>query len=135
LGRIHPSHQNLAEYTGALVGVLGLVSLGIECGNTQVKGDSVAALKWAWMKRARGARVTKAAIVFTSACLRYGMAVKDATHISGERNFHRDKLPRLTESDLDARAMVGDVGLSDCAVIDLTRQAGFAHNKRWDGIR
>jgi hypothetical protein len=86
------SFQNLAAYTGALVGVLGLVSLDIECGDVEVKGVSVTALKWTRTKRARGARVTKAAIVVTSACLRYGMAVKDATHISGERNFRRDRL-------------------------------------------
>ena len=86
------SFQNLAEYMGALVGVLGLVSLGIECGDIGVRGDSVAALKWARTKRARGARVTKAAIVFTSACLRYGMAVKNATDISGEKKFRRDRL-------------------------------------------
>ena len=86
------SFQNLAEYMGALVGVLGLVSLGIECGDIEVRGDSVAALKWARTKRARGARVTKAAIVFTSACLRYGMAVKNATDISGEKKFRRDRL-------------------------------------------
>jgi hypothetical protein len=120
------SFQHLAEYTGALVGVLGLVSFGIECGDIEVRGESVAVLKWAR---------TKKAIVFTSACLRYGMAVKDAIHISGERNFRRDRLPRLTESDLDARAMINDVGLSDCAIIDLTRHAGFAHNKRWDSMR
>ena len=119
------SFQNLAEYMGALIGVLGLVSLGIEGGDIEIRGDSIAALTWAQTERVRGTRVTNAAMVFTSACLRYGMDVKEATHISGENNFRCDRLSRLAESGLDARTVMNDVGLTDCAVIDLTSHGGF----------
>lgn len=62
--------QNLAEYLGALTGILGLVHLDVKCEDLEVRGDSVAALTWAHTERARGGRVTNAAMVFTSACLK-----------------------------------------------------------------
>ena len=119
------SYQNLAEYVGALVGILGLVDLGIKGEDLEIRGDSVAALTWAKTERVRGDRVTNAAMVFTSACLRYGMDVKAVTHIPGEDNDRCDRLSRLAESGLSTRTAMDAMGLATCGVLDLSGNAGF----------
>ena len=119
------SFQNLAEYVGALVGILGLVQLGIRCRDIEMRGDSVAALTWAHTERISGTRVTNAAMVFTSACLKYGMDVKTATHIAGKDNFRCDSLSRLVESGLSARTVMDDLGFTESGVVDLEVDPSF----------
>jgi hypothetical protein len=117
--------QNLAEYIGALVGILGLVHLGVHHEDLEMRGDSVTALTWAQTERARGVLVSNAAMIFTSVCIRYGMDVKTATHRSGEDNFRCDELSRLAESGLSARAVMDDLGFTACRVLDLTESQSF----------
>ena len=111
--------QNVAEYVGALVGILGLVHLGVHHEDLEMRGDSVTALTWTQTERARGSRVTNAAMVFTAVCIRCGMDVKTATHLSGEDNFRCDELSRLAESGLSTRAVMDNLGFTACGVLDL----------------
>ena len=80
---------------------------------------------WAKTERVRGDRETNAAMVFTSACLRYGMDVKAVTHIPGEDNDRCDKRSSLAESGLSTRTAMDAMGLATCGVLDLLGNAGF----------
>lgn len=113
------SFQNTAEYIGAMVGILALITLGTSCRDLEVRGDSVAALTWAQTERARGPRVTNAAMVFTVMCLMYDLDVKVATHIPGVDNHRCDKLSRLVESRQGVREAMDDMGLDRCKVLDI----------------
>jgi hypothetical protein len=57
------SNQNLAEYIGAVVAVLGQVVLGYSGRSLALRGDSVTALTWAVTERPRGKIVTNSSII------------------------------------------------------------------------
>ena len=54
------SFQNLSEFLGATLAVIGQVILGFSGRNVVLRGDSVTALTWAITERPRGVRVTNA---------------------------------------------------------------------------
>ena len=88
------SFQNLSEFLGAILAILGQVALGYRGRSVALRGDSVTALTWAITKRPRGERVTKAAMVFTLLCIAAGVDVREVTHIAGTANKNCDRLSR-----------------------------------------
>jgi hypothetical protein len=80
------SYQNLCEFLGAILSVVGHIVLGNRGKSLALRGDSVTALTWASTERPRGAIVTNAAMVWTLLCVAADVHVRDTTHIPGEEN-------------------------------------------------
>ena len=57
------SYQNLSEFIGAILAVLGHVFMGNRGKSLALRGDSVTALTWAITERSRGSIVTNAAMI------------------------------------------------------------------------
>jgi hypothetical protein len=51
---IDSSNQNLSEFIGAIIAIIGQVVLGWKGRNIALRGDSVTALTWAITERPRG---------------------------------------------------------------------------------
>ena len=79
---VDSSIQNLAEYIGAILAVVGQVMLGF-------LGTSIAL--WTRTERPRGVRVTNAS---TPLCIAAGVEVKEVTHIAREDSGKCDRLSR-----------------------------------------
>ena len=92
------SFQNLSEFLGIILGIVGLVKLGYSNADIELRGDSISALTWAEAERYRGENITNASMVFTSLCIAFGMNVKIASHIAGVKNERCDELSRVTSS-------------------------------------
>ena len=103
--------QNVCEFIGSIVGILGLVRLGVRGVDIEIRGDSMSALTWAQKERTRGSQVTNAAMVYTFVCVSYGIEAKVATHISGEENFRCDQLSRISESGRTVEGVLLGLGL------------------------
>ena len=88
------SYQNLAEFIGAILAVLGHVALGNTGRSIALRGDSVTALTWAITERPRGSIVTNAAMVWTLLCVAADVDVRSITHIPGIENEKCDQLSR-----------------------------------------
>ena len=91
---VDSSNQNLAEYIGAILAVVGQVMLGFLGTSIALRGDSVTALTWTRTERPRGVRVTNASMIWTLLCIAAGVEVKEVTHIAGEDNGKCDRLSR-----------------------------------------
>jgi hypothetical protein len=91
---VDSSNQNLAEYIGAFLAVVGQVMLGFSGTGIALRGDSVTALTWTMTERPRGTRVTNAAMVWTLLCIAADVEVKEVTHVPGEQNERCDRLSR-----------------------------------------
>jgi hypothetical protein len=91
---VDSSNQNLAEYIGAILAVIGQVMLGFSGMGIALRGDSVTALAWTMTERPRGTRVTNASMVWTLLCIAADVEVKEVTHIPGEDNEQCDRLSR-----------------------------------------
>ena len=87
---VDSSFQNVSEYIGGLIGLVGLIKMGISNVAVEFRGDSLTALL-------KGKLVSNAAIVFSLLCIRFGLNVQDTTHISGEENWRCDALSRLSQ--------------------------------------
>ena len=92
------SFQNLSEFLGAILAVLGQIALGFRGKSVALRGDSVTALTWAITERPRGERVTKAAMVFSLLCIASGVDVREVKHIAGTENKNCDRLSRRGRS-------------------------------------
>jgi hypothetical protein len=113
------SFQNLSEYLGALLGLIGMLVLGIRGVEVEARGDNISALTWIQKERARGENVTNAWSVFTMLCISNDLSVKVGTHIAGVNNTRCDALSRLAESEKTIEETLTDVGLGGARVIDL----------------
>ena len=80
------SFQNLSEFLGIILGIIGLVKLEFANTDIEIRGDSISALTWAATERYRGERIINASMIFTSLCIACGMNVKIASHIAGVNN-------------------------------------------------
>jgi hypothetical protein len=113
------SFQNVAEYIGGLIGLVGLIKLGINNVAVEFRGDSLTALSWAKKEKSKGKLVSNAAIVFSLLCIRFGLNVQDTTHISGEENWRCDALSRLSQGRSTFIETLLTIGRSDTKVINL----------------
>ena len=113
------SNQNVAEFMGALLGVIGLVKLGVRNVDIELRGDSVTALSWAKSNVPKGQRSMNSATIFTMFCIALSVDVKVTCHISGEDNYKCDKLSRLKESGNTVASVMSDIGLQGVETLDL----------------
>ena len=88
------SYQNLCEFIGAILAVVGHVILGNRGRTLALRGDSVTALTWAITERPRGSIVTNAAMIWTLLCVAADVHIGETTHIPGEQNDNCDQLSR-----------------------------------------
>ena len=113
------SYQNVAEYIGGIVGLIGLIKLGISNIAVEFRGDSLTALSWARKEKSKGKLVSNAAIVFSLLCIRFGLNVQDTTHISGEDNWRCDVLSRLKQEELTIVKALSQIDRSDTKIVDV----------------
>jgi hypothetical protein len=114
------SYQNLCEFIGAIIAVIGHVILGNRGRNLVLRGDSVTALAWAITERPRGSIVTNAAMIWTLLCVAADVDIRETTHIPGEQNDNCDLLSRrglhpINSVSEHAQAM----GIGGARVIDV----------------
>ena len=114
---VDSSYQNLSEFIGAILAVIGHVLLSFTGMSLALRGDSVTALTWAITERPRGSIITNAAMVWTLLCVATEIDVKEVTHIAGINNERCDRLSRrganATVSVLEEVAAMGLVGATE----------------------
>jgi hypothetical protein len=88
------SFQNLSEFIGAILAVMGQIALGQSECCLALRGDSVTALTWSITERVRGTLVTNASMVWTLLCVAADIHVQEVTHIAGVDNDKCDRLSR-----------------------------------------
>lgn len=113
------SFQNVAEYIGGLIGLIGLIKLGFSNMPVEFRGDSLTALSWAKREKSKGTLVSNAAIVFSLLCIRFQLNVQNTTHISGEENWRCDKLSRLTQENLTMTQALENIQRSNTRIINM----------------
>lgn len=114
------SFQNLAEFIGAIVAVIGFVTMGGKGKNLTLRGDSITALTWAYTEKTRGPTARNAAIVWTLLCIAADVHIADTTHLPGKLNVTCDVLSRRSAADAPVSSHeVDDLGLAGAAVLDL----------------
>lgn len=113
------SYQNLCEFIGATLGMIGLGKLGVRGVDVAMRGDSVSALTWVSTERYRGSNVSNASMVFTMLCITQELVVKESTHISGSDNGKCDALSRLWESGKSVNDVMRSIGLEGSRDVDL----------------
>lgn len=111
---VDSSNQNLSEFIGAIIAVIGQVILRWSGRNIALRGDSVTALTCAITERSRGPKITNASMVWTLLCIAADVNVKEVTHIAGKENANCDRLSRregaTTVSVADEAAEMGVIG-------------------------
>ena len=90
------SFQNLSEFIGAILAVMGQIILGQpgQRRSLALRGDSVTALTWSITERVRGSIVTNASMVWTLLCVAADIDITKVIHIAGEDNKNCDRLSR-----------------------------------------
>jgi hypothetical protein len=86
--------QNLSEFIGAIIAVMGQIALGLAGQSLALRGDSVTALTWSITERVRGSLVTNASMVWTLLCVAADIHVQQVIHIAGVDNDKCDRLSR-----------------------------------------
>jgi hypothetical protein len=118
---VDSSFQNLSEFIGAILAVIGQVILGFSGSSLTLRGDSVTALTGAISERPRGVILTNAAMVWTLLCIAADINVKEVTHKSGEDN---DKCDRLSWRGAKLKKSISDeaaeMGMPGARVVDLS---------------
>jgi hypothetical protein len=118
---VDSSYQNLSEFIGAVLSVIGQVVLGFSGASLALRGDSVTALTWAITERPRGAIVTNAAMVWTLLCIAADINVKEITHIAGEDNEKCDRLSRRGASPKTSILEdAADMGMPGARVLEMS---------------
>ena len=121
------SYQNLAEFIGAILAVIGQVALGHAGVSLALRGDSVTALTWAITERPRGTIVTNAAMVWTLLCVSTDVDIKEVTHIAGEENDNCDRLSRRgPEPACSLEDEVAEMAIGKPEILDLAGIAGVS---------
>ena len=117
---VDSSNQNLAEYIGAIIAVVGQVILGHSGRSLALRGNSVTALTWAILERPRGEIVTNASIVWTLLCVATNIDVRKIAHIPGEENGRCDRLSRRGMTPgMSVREEAREMGIDGGVVIEV----------------
>lgn len=88
-------YQNVAEFIGGIVGVLGVIMLGLGLSSIRFRGDSKSALCWLTSRKFKGDRTANAAIVLMVLVVQHGLSVlEESEFLSSEQNGRADKLSR-----------------------------------------
>lgn len=88
------SFQNLSEFIGAILAVMGQIAIGRAGQSLALRGDSVTALTWSITERVRGSIVTNASMVWTLLCVAADINIQKVIHIAGVDNDNCDRLSR-----------------------------------------
>lgn len=114
------SFQNLSEFIGAILAVMGQIALGLSGQNISLRGDSMTALTWSITERVRGTRVTNASMVWTLLCVAADINVESVTHIAGVDNDNCDRLSRMgAHSTMSVREEAMSMGFQGLEVVEL----------------
>lgn len=114
------SFQNLSEFIGAILAVLGQIMLGMSGQSLALRGDSVTALTWAITERPRGVLVTNASIVWTLLCVAAEIDAREVMHIPGDDNVNCDRLSRRgTEPTMSVAQEAAEMGYGGVSVIEM----------------
>jgi hypothetical protein len=118
--------QNVAEFLGATLGLVGLFLLGIKAEAVCVRGDSRVALKWASAERFSGDLSCNASLVFILTAMCLDTRCTERVHIDGATaNTRCDLLSRRhspTEAGVDG---LPRVDLEECSEAMTLLRAGF----------
>jgi hypothetical protein len=105
------SYQNLCEFLGATMGLVGLMLLGLTPDSICFSGDSISALTWADEERYRGDLNTNASLVYTLTAISMNTFVGESDHLPKEDNWRCDGLSRHESFE--------QLGLGEVPVVDL----------------
>jgi hypothetical protein len=130
-------YQNVAEFTGALVGLIALIRRCVECDlplpkAVTFKGDSISALTWLDKAKHKGSLAFGASTILNLILVRYKIQVVGTVFIEGSKNKETDSMSRDTHScvafgpgihvrelNLDTNLFVGEaVRLSNPTLVD-----------------
>ena len=118
------SFQNLAEFIGAILAVIGYILQGHRGKTLALRGHSVTALTWAWTERSRGSIVTNAAMIWTLLCVAADVNIRETTHIAGKDNEICDQLSRRgLNPKLTIKQHAEKLGVGGGRVIDAQEDA------------
>jgi hypothetical protein len=97
------SYQNVAEFTGALVGLVALIRRCVECDlplpkGVTFKGDSISALTWLDKAKHKGSSAFGASTILNLILVRYKIQVVGTEFIEGLKNKETDSMSRDTHS-------------------------------------
>jgi hypothetical protein len=125
---VDSANQNLAEYIGAILAMIGQVMLGLTGTGIAPRGDSVTTLTWTMTKRPKGVRVTNATMVVTLLCIAADVDVKEETHIAGKGSELCDRLSRRWDIGKTPTMSVSeeaeDMGLKEAEVVEMDLDPG-----------
>ena len=116
------SFQNLSEFIGAILAVMGQIILGRSGPNFSLalRGDSVTALTWSITERVRGSIVTNASMVWTLLCVSADVNMTEVIHIAGAENTNCDKLSRRgVHSTMSVEEEVRGMGIEGVRVVEI----------------
>jgi hypothetical protein len=130
-------YQNVAEFTGALVGLIALIRKCVEYNlplpkAVTFKGDSISALTWLDKAKHKGSLAFGASTILNLILVRYKIQVVGTIFIEGSMNNETDSMSRdthscvafgtgihVTELNLDTNPYVGEaVRLSNPTLVD-----------------
>jgi hypothetical protein len=116
------SFQNLSEFIGAILAVMGHVVIGMpgQRRSLALRGDSVTALTWSITERVRGSIVTNASMVWTLLCVAADIDVTRIIHIPGENNKNCDRLSRRGAlSTVTVEEEVRSMGIEGVQIVEV----------------
>jgi hypothetical protein len=121
---IDSSFQNLSEFIGAILAVIGQIIIGMSGRSIALRGDSITALTWAITERPRGSIVSNASMVWTLLCVASDIDVKEVTHIAGKDNVNCDRLSRREQDEpkTSVEQMAEEMGIGGTRVVELGGQ-------------
>jgi len=116
-------YQNLCEFIGAVLGVVGARRLGLEVKGVILRGDSKTALTWAGSQHFRSELVQPAAMVFVSVLSGMEASVAHTQWVAGESNVQCDDLSR-GRGFKEAKEGPGSGGRLNGVMRDVARELG-----------
>ena len=117
---IDSSFQNLSEFVGAILAVMGQIVLGRSTQSLALRGDSVTALTWSITERVRGSIVSNASIVWTLLCVAADINVQQIGHRAGVDIKKCDQLSRRGDhSDMTIEDEARIMGMRGTDLVDV----------------
>ena len=115
------SYQNLSEFIGAILAVIGQIMIGLSGSSIALRGDSMTALTWAITERPRGSIVSNASMVWTLLCVATDVDVNEVTHIAGKDNLNCDRLSRREQDEpsISVEQMAEEMGIGGTRVLEM----------------
>jgi hypothetical protein len=118
------SFQNLSEFIGTILAVIGQIMIGLSGRSIALRGDSITALTLAITERPRRSIVSNASMLWTLLCVATDKDVNEITHIAGKDNSNCDRLSRREqdEPNVSVEQMTDEMGIGGTRVVELDSQ-------------